>query len=825
MDSRATLDFLTSLGLRSLLLFGAAGAVLAAVRVKAADARHAVWTVVAAGLLLLAILSPALPPLPLRWLKAPVEVAQLPNLPAPELTASPAAPPAAPAAPRFVWQDGVVAVYALVALALLGRLAFGYLFTRRLLRASTPVYRFPDTWSSTWISVPITIGRKILLPAEWEKWDEAKLQAVLAHERTHVRRADWAIALVAGVARCVFWFQPLAWWLERHLALLAEHACDDSALLLIESEPYAQALLEMAAAVKTAQGRLIWEAMAMAKAGEVRKRIERILDETRPVHRALGRARWLALAACSLPLIWVAAVAQLAPASAQESPRTPAAMTEFLKGRRQLTQADVAIMEQYLTQNPHDVDVRAQVILYYYSIGVREPRMSHIVWLVSNHPEVPAAAFASSGVLPRENAMNSVADYQRVYGAWKQAVATHQNDLVVLQNAAQFLQAVGQLDEAEAMLQAALRIQPGNLQMKDRLGKLYALAILEGTGDAKFPAAQPAFSSRVRSEIVASEDGNLLFSTGSAITGAARRPTAGRPLTAGVLNLDEHPLLEPAVQLGQQLMERAGQFGGPRVVVMPAQAAPGFAVGGGVVRREGVVGGVPSGVPGGVSGGTAGGVLGGIIGSVPAPAETATQPAPPVVKKVEPEYPPLARQARISGVVRFSVRIAADGTVDHIQVMSGHPLLVPAGLQALKQWEFQRSGAPVNTIIEMPFTLPPGDAPQPMQQFGAMGKAGGPMTAPSMIRVGGNVQAAKLIDHVDPVYPPHARAEGIEGNVTLTITIAEDGHVESAEPVEGNPALAGAAQEAVRQWRYQPTLLNMNPVKVSTTVVVPFQLH
>ena len=131
--------------------------------------------------------------------------------------------------------------------------------------------------------MPLTIGRKILLPAGWESWDEPKLQAVLAHERTHVRRGDWAIALLAGVTRCIYWFHPLAWWLERRLATLAEQACDDSALLLVDSQPYAQALLDMAAAVKTAQGRLVWEAMAMAKAAEVRKRIERILDETRQI--------------------------------------------------------------------------------------------------------------------------------------------------------------------------------------------------------------------------------------------------------------------------------------------------------------------------------------------------------------------------------------------------------------------------------------------------------------------------------------------------------------------------------------------------------------
>jgi TonB family protein len=573
----------------------------------------------------------------------------------------------------------------------------------------------------------------------------------------------------------------------------------------VENQSYAQALLDMAAAVNTAQGRLIWEAMAMAKAAEVRKRIERILDETRQIPRAVTRGRWLALLACSLPLIWVAAVTQLVPASAQDAPKTPAAMNEFLKGRRQLTQADVNLMEHYLTGNPHDVEVRAQVILYYYSIGIREPRLTHTVWLIANHPEAPQTAFVSSGVLPRDNAMNSVADFARVAGAWNGAITANANNPTVLGNAAQFYQAVGELDTAEKLLNMNLSLQAGNGEWKNRLGKLYALAILEGTGDPKFPAFKPEFSMRVRSQMATSEDGSLMFATGSALTAAAQRPMPGRALSPGALNLDEHPLLQPAVDFGRQLLERAGQFGGPRVV-------------------SGIVGSVPSANRPPVTGGQR--EVAGVVGSVPA-AQTPmpVEPLPPVIRRVEPEYAPLARQARISGVVKFALLIGSDGTVKSIQVISGHPLLVPPGLEAVKQWTFQTSGREVRTNLDLQFTLPPGDNPPPMS--GVSRKSDGPAMMPAlpqMIRVGANVQSARLVQKVDPIYPPHARTEGIEGDVVLRVTINDDGQVESAEPIEGNPALAAAAQEAVRQWRYQPTLLNGQPVKVQTTVTVPFQL-
>ena len=87
----------------------------------------------------------------------------------------------------------------------------------------------------------------ILLPRDWREWDTWKLRAVLAHELTHVRRGDWIITLLAGLNRSVFWFHPLAWWLEKHLSTLSEQACDEGSVL-VTGDPlrYAEALLDVA---------------------------------------------------------------------------------------------------------------------------------------------------------------------------------------------------------------------------------------------------------------------------------------------------------------------------------------------------------------------------------------------------------------------------------------------------------------------------------------------------------------------------------------------------------------------------------------------------
>ena len=93
------------------------------------------------------------------------------------------------------------------------------------------------------------------------------------------------------------------------------------------------------------------------------------------------------------------------------------------------------------------------------------------------------------------------------------------------------------------------------------------------------------------------------------------------------------------------------------------------------------------------------------------------------------------------------------------------------------------------------------------------------------IRVGGNVQSARSIKRVPPVYPVEARQAGISGTVRLHVIIAKDGTIDQLELVSGHPLLAQAALDAVRQWTYQPTLLNGKPVEVDTTIDVVFSLN
>jgi TonB family protein len=91
------------------------------------------------------------------------------------------------------------------------------------------------------------------------------------------------------------------------------------------------------------------------------------------------------------------------------------------------------------------------------------------------------------------------------------------------------------------------------------------------------------------------------------------------------------------------------------------------------------------------------------------------------------------------------------------------------------------------------------------------------LRAPSM-------PASKLVSKVDPVYPPLALERRIHGAVRFQVIIATDGTIERLRLLSGHPLLVPAAREAVKQWIYEPTLLNGKPARVITQISVPFEL-
>jgi protein TonB len=134
------------------------------------------------------------------------------------------------------------------------------------------------------------------------------------------------------------------------------------------------------------------------------------------------------------------------------------------------------------------------------------------------------------------------------------------------------------------------------------------------------------------------------------------------------------------------------------------------------MAATGVVGGVPGGIPGG----SMGGVIGSVLSSTPTVAPHIATPQRVrvsagvtnglLVHRVNPVYPPLARQARIQGMVMLQAQISKDGSIENLQLISGHPMLAPAAIEAVKQWKYKPyllNGEPVevDTQVQVNFTL------------------------------------------------------------------------------------------------------------------------
>jgi uncharacterized protein (TIGR03435 family) len=131
--------------------------------------------------------------------------------------------------------------------------------------------------------VPMTIGwprTRIVLPMSWHTWPNDKLRAVMLHELAHVRRRDSLVTFLAAINKAIFWFHPLAWWLESRLAELAEFAADDAAVKAsIDPRDYASILIDIASGARPTRLRLSSD-FARHGFNRINRRVERICDSS-----------------------------------------------------------------------------------------------------------------------------------------------------------------------------------------------------------------------------------------------------------------------------------------------------------------------------------------------------------------------------------------------------------------------------------------------------------------------------------------------------------------------------------------------------------------
>jgi periplasmic protein TonB len=146
--------------------------------------------------------------------------------------------------------------------------------------------------------------------------------------------------------------------------------------------------------------------------------------------------------------------------------------------------------------------------------------------------------------------------------------------------------------------------------------------------------------------------------------------------------------------------------------------------------------------------------------------------------------------------------------------MGGAPGGVPGGIEG---------GLPGGVLHGLPAIVarqvaPPAPAPAPPP-------AAVRPAAPARIKVGGNVQQARILHQAIPVYPALARQARVSGIVELVGIVGTDGRIRQLQLVSGHPLLVAAALEAVRQWVYRPTYLNGDPVEVIAPITVHFRMN
>jgi hypothetical protein len=282
---------------RALFIAASTALVLRGMGINTAAERHRAWTVVVLLMLVLPFWTALGPDVPLRILPAPAISAQpaaqpldaaipspLPVWAAGEIAAEPGpavshlSASSMPAdSVRIDWRHALIGVYLAGVFLMLLRLAIGMVQARKLIRSAVLQ---DGRLTSGSCSSPITVGfldPVVILPIEWQHWPPDQLKAILTHESEHANKYHPFAQWFALLNRAVFWFHPLAWWLERRMAALAEESCDAAVLAAGHSpQDYSEYLLNLARSMMRSGQRIGAVGMAMA-GSSLNTRIRQIL--------------------------------------------------------------------------------------------------------------------------------------------------------------------------------------------------------------------------------------------------------------------------------------------------------------------------------------------------------------------------------------------------------------------------------------------------------------------------------------------------------------------------------------------------------------------
>jgi TonB family protein len=292
---------------------------------------------------------------------------------------------------------------------------------------------------------------------------------------------------------------------------------------------------------------------------------------------------------------------------------------------------DPVALEQKLLANPNNDDVRSALMDAYLKANDPEAYAQQVFWLIENRPASPV--LGTKGKLkPSGGVLNSASDYQEAKSDWEVQLEKRSQSPAVLYNAAVFLTPSDPV-RAVDLLEQARKLAPAQPAYVAAEGTAYLMAFVrDADGNPSLPLTLDS-ANALRARLTGSSDAELLSGAGKVLV------TDGR---------------DPAIKkAGLRLMQRAS-YEGPKWRSALAEVSPESSV-----KRTGAM----------------------RITSAEAEAN--------LIDKVAPAYPPLAKSGRIEGVVTFTATIDEDGSVQHLDLVSGPPLLVSAARDAVLQWQYK----------------------------------------------------------------------------------------------------------------------------------------
>ena len=308
---------------RPLALAAAAWLILRVLKVRHPASLHAMWTAVLVGMIVLPLVTLVAPQWKLPLLPKQSEPVAQTQVQQPDVFTNPepsgaqlnATATAQSQAPRPAWpapQTLIVWCYLAGVLAMTIFCLTGWALLWRVMSKSRRLRA--RLLESNDVITPVTVGvlrPSVILPAGWRDWSTNTKRAVLAHEFAHIRRRDTLTSSLTRLAKCIYWFHPLAWFISRQISELAELSCD-AAVLEKNRDPggYSRILLGFAETVHAAGYRTMLPGLAIASDSGMSHRIDQVFELATGNLRKLSRPGAV-LVLAGLPVMCLAAVVGL----------------------------------------------------------------------------------------------------------------------------------------------------------------------------------------------------------------------------------------------------------------------------------------------------------------------------------------------------------------------------------------------------------------------------------------------------------------------------------------------------------------------------------